>query len=93
MGRKAGSATRRAQRLGAAMAGVALFAAVALASTGTHVVRRGETLGGIAKSHGSSVGELARANGITNPDLVRAGQRLTIPVRVRAAMSSSRARR
>lgn len=79
MGRKGGSATRRAQRFGAALAGLALLAVAAVASTGTHVVRRGETLGGIAKSHGSSIAELARANRITNPDLVRAGQRLAIP--------------
>jgi LysM repeat protein len=46
---------------------------------GAHVVARGETLGAIARRHGTSVGELARLNGITNPDRVRAGAQLTVP--------------
>jgi LysM repeat protein len=48
-------------------------------SGGTHVVRAGETLSSIAAQHGVSATALARANGITNPDLIRVGQRLVVP--------------
>jgi LysM repeat protein len=50
-------------------------------SGGTHVVRAGETLASIARNYGVSTSALARANGISNPDLIRAGQRLVIPGR------------
>jgi LysM repeat protein len=46
-------------------------------------VRPGDTLGEIARRHGVSVRVLARANGITNVNLVRIGQYLTIPERRR----------
>lgn len=46
----------------------------------TRVVQRGETLSAVAKSLGVSVSDLARANGIANVHLVRAGQRLVVPV-------------
>ncbi|GAA1812235.1 LysM peptidoglycan-binding domain-containing protein [Nesterenkonia flava] len=46
---------------------------------GTYTVRAGDTLGGIASAHGTTVSALASANGITNVDLIRVGQRLTIP--------------
>ncbi|NDJ52711.1 MAG: LysM peptidoglycan-binding domain-containing protein, partial [Chloroflexi bacterium] len=49
------------------------------ASGGTHTVQPGETLFRIAQQYGVTVDELAFANGITNPDLVFAGQVLTIP--------------
>lgn len=48
-------------------------------SGNTHVVQRGETLVSIAAAHGVSATALARANGITNPDMVRIGQKLVIP--------------
>ena len=48
-------------------------------SGGTHVVRAGETLNSIAASHGVSATALARANGITNPNMIKIGQRLVIP--------------
>jgi LysM repeat protein len=44
-----------------------------------HVVRSGETLGGIAARYHVSVGALAKANGIANPNLIRVGQTLKIP--------------
>lgn len=44
-----------------------------------HTVQAGETLGKIAAQYGLTTAALARANGITNPDLIRAGQRLVIP--------------
>lgn len=46
---------------------------------GTYRVRPGDTLGGIAARHGTSVAALARANGIRNPGLIRIGMRLTVP--------------
>lgn len=46
---------------------------------GTYRVRAGDTLGGIAARHGTSVAALARANGIRNAGLIRIGMRLTVP--------------
>jgi LysM repeat protein len=46
---------------------------------GTYRVRPGDTLGGIAARHGTTVVALARANGIRNPGLIRIGMRLTVP--------------
>jgi len=51
----------------------------AVAASGTHVVRSGESLDSIARSHGTSVRALVEANGISNPNLILAGQELTIP--------------
>ncbi|MCU0507200.1 MAG: LysM peptidoglycan-binding domain-containing protein [Anaerolineae bacterium] len=48
-------------------------------SGGVHVVRSGETLASIARNYGVSASAIARANGISNPDLIRVGQRLVIP--------------
>ncbi|MDQ4075115.1 MAG: LysM peptidoglycan-binding domain-containing protein, partial [Chloroflexota bacterium] len=59
-------------------------AAPSPATTGTeqvtHVVRRGETLWGIARRYGVSVDAIARANGLANVRVVYARQRLVIPV-------------
>ena len=44
-----------------------------------HVVKPGETLYSIAQRYGVPLDKLAIANNITNPSLVRVGQRLTIP--------------
>ena len=44
-----------------------------------HVVRAGETLGGIATRYGSSVETIAAANGVHNPRSLRIGQILVIP--------------
>lgn len=46
----------------------------------TYVVRKGESLGLIAKRFGVSSGDLALINRISRPDLIRAGQKLTIPL-------------
>ncbi|HEX4902066.1 MAG TPA: LysM peptidoglycan-binding domain-containing M23 family metallopeptidase [Acidimicrobiales bacterium] len=51
----------------------------ALAASGTHVVRRGESLHTIAQDHGTTVRALVEANGISNPNLILAGRELTIP--------------
>ena len=48
--------------------------------TGTYTVVSGDTLGGIAASYGVSLSALETANPqITNPDLIYAGNVLTIP--------------
>jgi len=44
-----------------------------------YIVRRGDTLYGIARSYGANMWAIARANGITNPNRIYAGQRLVIP--------------
>jgi LysM repeat protein len=44
-----------------------------------HVVSPGESLYGIAAAYGTSVGALMQANGLSNPDVIFAGQTLTIP--------------
>lgn len=48
-----------------------------------HYVRRGETLSGIARRYRTSVSSIARLNGLRRVHLIRAGQRLKIPVRGR----------
>jgi LysM repeat protein len=51
---------------------------VSMTSAG-YEVQPGETLAGIAADHGTTVAALVEANGITDPDLIVAGQVLTIP--------------
>ena len=51
---------------------------VASSAPVVHVVRRGDTLTGIARRHGSSVAALRRANGLSS-SLIRAGQTLRVP--------------
>ena len=45
----------------------------------THVVRRGETLSGIAQHYGVTVTALRNANGIDSGSVLKAGEKLTIP--------------
>jgi LysM repeat protein len=45
----------------------------------TYIVQRGDTLFRIAVQHGVTVQALAQANGLANPNLIFAGQSLTIP--------------
>jgi LysM repeat protein len=53
---------------------------VALANNaGTHIVKPGETLDGIAAMYGVSAQAIAAANKLVNPDLIYAGQTLVIP--------------
>jgi membrane-bound lytic murein transglycosylase D len=52
---------------------------VAAPSPGTHRVKAGETLWGIAKRYGVSVAAIRRANGMGKSSLLRTGQRLKIP--------------
>lgn len=69
-------------------------AATAPAAGGVmHRVATGETLLGLALRYRSSVGAIARENGLSNTNLIRTGQRLTIPggaAAVPAAAASSR---
>jgi LysM repeat protein len=45
-----------------------------------HVVKRGETLGVIARLYGVTVEAIVQANNISNPSLIYPGQKLDIPV-------------
>lgn len=67
---------RRRIRAVAAGSAVALFVAV---SSSGYTVQRGDTLGGIAHQYETSVSELAALNGIDDPDLIVAGQVLSLP--------------
>lgn len=44
-----------------------------------HVVKRGQTLAGIARLYGRSVAAFVNANGLRNPNRIYVGQRLRIP--------------
>ncbi len=50
------------------------------ASWGSHTVRRGDTLSGIASEYGVSVVALAEANNISVDSILREGQQLIVPV-------------
>ncbi len=60
---------------------VALFPSLPAFGAMVHVVRKGETLSGIARKYGVSLPELAVANSLTTRTQVQTGQRLTVPVR------------
>jgi membrane-bound lytic murein transglycosylase D len=51
----------------------------------TYKVRRGDTLGGIARHYGISLGKLRSANGLKTKSMIRVGQTLKIPPRHGAA--------
>ena len=61
---------------------------LALPGKGQYVVVSGDTLGGIAIKHKVKVADLMAANGITNPNHIRAGQKLVIPGAKGAVMPS-----
>jgi murein DD-endopeptidase MepM/ murein hydrolase activator NlpD len=70
------------------MAALLCLPDLALADT-VYVVRRGDTLTGIAKKHGLSVAKLADYNGLARNHYVTAGQRLRIPGSAKAPPSTS----
>jgi LysM repeat protein len=45
-----------------------------------HVIKRGETLSGIARTYGVTAQAIIEANGLSNPNRIIAGQELIIPV-------------
>lgn len=55
----------------------------------SYVVRRGDTLSGIARKHGVSVAAIAERNRISKNHYVKAGQRLMIPGTASAASTAS----
>src|SRR3954452_7027925 len=65
------------------------LAALLLASSAAasrYTLRRGDTLGGVARRLGVSVDALARANNIKNPDKIQAGRTLAVPPKGSAPM-------
>jgi len=48
-------------------------------STKTYIVQSGDTLWAIAKRYNVSLDELIRINHISNPDILKVGQKLIIP--------------
>jgi LysM repeat protein len=55
-----------------------------------HVVRMGETLGGIARKYGVRQGDIAVANNITDPKKIQPGQELIIPAKSSLAAKGSK---
>ena len=55
----------------------------------TYVVQKGESLGLIAKRFGISSGDLAMINKISRPDLIKVGQKLTIPLSANRHLATS----
>lgn len=49
-----------------------------VATNGSYSVKSGDTLGAIAKANNTTVDAIAKANGITNPNLIKVGQKLSI---------------
>lgn len=45
-----------------------------------HIVASGDTVAKIAAQHGSSISAIVAANNLSNPNLIRTGQRLTVPI-------------
>ena len=64
---------------------VAAMLVASSAALNRYTVRRGDTLGGVARRLGVSVDALARANNIKNRNLIRAGQALVVPAKPGAA--------
>jgi LysM repeat protein len=51
------------------------------AEGGTHTVTRGETLASIAAKYGVTVSAMLAANNISDPNLIKVGQKLVVPVK------------
>lgn len=62
-----------------ALAVGALLAITIAAFSVDYTVKRGDTLGTIARDHDVSLSDLIKANGISNPNLIYPGQILVIP--------------
>lgn len=59
---------------------------------GTYTVKSGDTLSGIAQQFNTSYGQLAQLNHITNPNLIRVGQVLTLRQNSTSSTSSASAK-
>jgi len=84
----AGNASVGAAAAGAASVGAAAGSGPPEKAAGEaekHVVKAGETLGGIARKYGVRQGDIAVANNITDPRRIQPGQELVIPARATAA--------
>ena len=57
-------------------------ASAALPSTTTHIVEPGDTLWDLATHHGTTVDALVALNSLTNPSLIRIGQRIQVPAQI-----------
>ena len=64
---------------GAAPTRASSTASTAQAGNRTHVVKRGETLSGLARRYGVSVQALQKANGLSSARDLKAGQKIKIP--------------
>jgi LysM repeat protein len=80
-GQPAAAATAPAPATAAAQAP----AEKAAADSTRHVVKAGETLGGIARKYGVKQGDIAVANNITDPRKIQPGQELIIPAKSAAS--------
>ncbi len=69
----------------------AIAPAVTGTSTRTHIVRRGETLGGIANRYGVSQASLRSINRLSASGAIRSGQKLTIQRTTTTSSASTRA--
>ncbi len=69
----------RAHRTPSTTAAVVLLAFLALLTTTTHTITKGETLAGIASRYDTTVALLASANGIADPNRIIAGRQLQVP--------------
>ena len=76
-------------RLLRALAIVASLLVAASAATSTYTLRYGDTLASVGRRFGVSVSELARANSLPNPNKVREGQTLVIPLAGTPAQAAS----
>ena len=56
-----------------------MFLPSAQGAIAAYIVQPGDTLSELAQRYGTSVEAIAQANGIANPNLIFAGQRLSIP--------------
>lgn len=59
------------------------------ADVGTHIVRAGDTVWGLARSYGTTVSSIVKANDLGQSAIIRIGQRLTIVATSSSAPSSS----
>jgi LysM repeat protein len=55
------------------------FTAAGSGGSGSYTVRRGDRLGDIAERFGTTISKIASNNGISNVNLIRSGQKLTVP--------------